>query len=351
MNSEPKNQMVTTFSSLHEMERLAQAMARSNMFGIKTADQALTLMALAQAEGQHPATVARDYHVMRDGRPAKKAEAMQRDFLQAGGKIEWLKLTDEEVEATFSHPTGGTATISWDTARCKKAGLTDGNHAKFPRQMKRSRVVSEGVRTVWPLATSGFYVPEEVAEFSEPTAVVDTRSDLDAFGGGKLAEASRQKYQAEIDSFGDVPTPPNMLHAEQLDRAARAAAWDGVDHFRKFVGSLSRDDRAILNGKVGTKEAPGELLRLAIEADAMKAQADAEAASDPSEKDRKNLVVELEYPPSDNELLAWARKVNELIKDGYLWEGISEANADTISRMRDLDPNFDKWIQEHISGP
>jgi hypothetical protein len=36
---------------------------------------------------------------------------------------------------------------------------------KYPRQMLRSRVVSEGVRTVYPGATSGLYVPEEVRDF------------------------------------------------------------------------------------------------------------------------------------------------------------------------------------------
>jgi hypothetical protein len=240
--------------SFGDMQQLATAVARSGLFGIKTPDQALALMALAQAEGRHPATVARDYHII-NGSPSKKAEAMQRDFLMAGGKIEWRELTDEAVEATFSHPLGGTATIRWDAARCKQAGLVGGNHQKFPRQMKRSRVVSEGVRTVWPLATSGFYVPEEVAEFAAaPALEADTRTELDRFAAAKPAEII------------DAETGEVFARAA-LDRDARSAAAKGTEHFRAFLVALDKDRRIALRDLVGTRDEPGELTVLARRTD------------------------------------------------------------------------------------
>ena len=84
-----------------DLERFAIAIAQSGLFGIKTAPQALALMLIAQAEGRHPALAARDYDVIQ-GRPAKKAEAMARDFLDAGGKVEWHQLDDTAAIATFS---------------------------------------------------------------------------------------------------------------------------------------------------------------------------------------------------------------------------------------------------------
>lgn len=151
-----------------ELERMANAFVKSGLFGVKTADQAIALMLVAQAEGQHPAIIARDYDIIQ-GRPAKKSEAMLRSFLQGGGKVEWHTLTDELAEATFSHPQGGAVRISWDMARASKAGLSSkDNYKKFPRQMLRNRCISEGVRTVYPIATSGMYVPEEVEEFEKP---------------------------------------------------------------------------------------------------------------------------------------------------------------------------------------
>ena len=55
--------------------------------------------------------------------------------------------------------------------RAKKAGLLGKDmYSKFPRQMLRSGTISEGVRTVWPLATNSLYVPEEAADMAPPPA-------------------------------------------------------------------------------------------------------------------------------------------------------------------------------------
>ena len=161
--------------SLGDIERLADAVAKSRMFGIQTREQALVLMAIAQAEGRHPAAAARDYNIIQ-GRPAKTSEAMMRDFLTAGGRVEWHALSDDVADATFAHPQGGTIRILWDMSRATKAGLAGKDMwRKYPRQMLRSRCVSEGVRTVCPSATSGFYVPEEAGDMPGQWHCTDRR--------------------------------------------------------------------------------------------------------------------------------------------------------------------------------
>lgn len=149
-----------------DLERMARAFAASKLFGVQNPEQALALCLVAQAEGRHPASAAQDYHII-SGRPAKKADAMLRDFIASGGKVEWHSLTDQLADATFAHPYGGTVRITWDHDRAKAAGINNPMWKKYPRQMLRSRVVSEGVRTVCPGATSGMYVPEEVQDFAE----------------------------------------------------------------------------------------------------------------------------------------------------------------------------------------
>lgn len=166
------NELVT----ISDMERMANAVAKSGLFGAKTLEQALALMLIAQAEGRHPASAARDYDIIQ-GRPSKKAEAMLRDFLAAGGNVEWQTLTDEKVSATFSHPQGGSVMIEWDMNRAKTAGLsTRENWKKYPRAMLRSRVVSEGVRTVYPAATGGLYAPEEAEDVVRHTKPIIAES-------------------------------------------------------------------------------------------------------------------------------------------------------------------------------
>ena len=155
--------------AVRDMERMAKAITKSGLFGVKSVDQALALMLIAQAEGRHPATAARDYDII-EGRPAKKAEAMLRDFLTAGGSVEWLELTDTLCRAAFSHACGGAATIEWSIPRAQTAGIFNSMWERYPRQMLRCRVVSEGVRTVYPMATSGMYVEEEVRGLAPATA-------------------------------------------------------------------------------------------------------------------------------------------------------------------------------------
>jgi hypothetical protein len=153
-----------------DIERMAMAVAKSQLFGIKSNDQALALMLIAQAEGRHPAIAARDYHIVQ-GRPTLKADAMLARFQEAGGRVEWHCYTGERCEATFSHPAGGSLRMGWTLADAKQAGLTGkpGPWQQFPRAMLRARLISEGIRTVYPGVVCGTYTPEEVADF-EPAA-------------------------------------------------------------------------------------------------------------------------------------------------------------------------------------
>jgi hypothetical protein len=160
--------------TLSDMERMAEAIAASKMFGINTREQALALGLLCQAEGLHPATAARDYHII-NGKPSLKSEAMLSRFQQAGGRVKWDKYSDDEVVGTFSHAQGGSVTVSWTLDRAKKAGLANRDVWKsYTRQMLKARVVSEAIRMVFPSVLSGCYTPEEVESFDAPAQIATT---------------------------------------------------------------------------------------------------------------------------------------------------------------------------------
>ncbi len=231
--------------SVPEIRQIGEAIAKSGLFGIKTVDQAVTLCLIAQAEGRHPALAARDYHII-SGTPAKKAESMLRDFLSAGGRVEWHALTDTEADATFSHPAGGSARISWDAARVKRAELDkNAMHRKYPRQMLRSRVVSEGVRTVWPMATGGMYVPEEVADFASPSRDpidVTPRADLDRFAALPSTDA--------VDPHTGEILGSDEISDDDLWPAADAAAQKGTQAFRDWWKDLPATKRDLLRDDI-----------------------------------------------------------------------------------------------------
>ncbi|HOR78579.1 MAG TPA: hypothetical protein PLG04_07260 [Anaerolineaceae bacterium] len=152
--------------ALQDIERAGNYIAKSGLFGVKTPEQAIALMLVAQAEGRSPFEAARDYHIIQ-GKPSLKAEAMLARFQQAGGKVKWLESTDTKCSAEFSHPQGGTLTVTWTIERAQKAGLTGkDNWRQYPAQMLRARCISEGVRAVYPGACSGMYTPEEIQDMA-----------------------------------------------------------------------------------------------------------------------------------------------------------------------------------------
>lgn len=156
--------------SFDEIMRMAETIAKSRLFGVTQVDQVVALMLMAEAEGRHVASAMQDYSVIQ-GKPSLKAEAMLARFQQAGGKVKWTCLTDERVAAIFSHAQCEPVEIDWDMARAKQAQLANPMWKKYPRQMLRARVISEGVRTAYPGVLGGLYAPEEQIDF-EPAASV-----------------------------------------------------------------------------------------------------------------------------------------------------------------------------------
>ena len=85
-----------------DMGRMADAFAKSNLFGVKTKDAALSLLMIAQAEGIHPALAVMEYDII-EGKPARKAERLLARFQMSGSKVEWIKYKDTIVVGKFSH--------------------------------------------------------------------------------------------------------------------------------------------------------------------------------------------------------------------------------------------------------
>lgn len=224
--------------TIGDVERVALAIAKGGLFGSKDPNAVLTLCLLAQAEGQHPAVVFRDYHII-SGKPAKKAEAMLRDFISSGGKVEWHSLTDDVADATFSHPYGGTVRIDWTMERARQAGIANPMWKKYPRQMLRSRVISEGVRSVCPSATSGLYEVSEVQDITAEAAPINgqyTEVVEGAQGHSEEREVSPAAPAKRENWGGRYPTKSALWkaskqHHEELKRLGETATLDDLNGY------------------------------------------------------------------------------------------------------------------------
>lgn len=201
------------------------------LFNKKT-DDMLALMLIAQAEGKPPAIAAQEYDIIQ-GRPALTARAAQARFQLAGGKIEWISRTDLEVSATFSHPAGGSLTIKWDIRRAEKAGIGGRDMwKKYPTQMMSARVVSEGVRAIFPACLSGMYLPEEIedGDFTEPRNVTPQiehnetgqingyQEIIDAINSSSTKEQLQEKFAAGWKTLANDPEGRKIIQGPYNDK-------------------------------------------------------------------------------------------------------------------------------------
>jgi RecT family len=210
--------------SFTDMQHMAEAIAKSGLFGMKDTNSVLALMAVAQAEGLHPATAARDFHIIQ-GRPALKADAMLARFQNAGGKVEWKDYTDERVTGLFTHPNGGELAVTWTIEQAQRIGLVKPGSGwqKFPRAMLRSRCISEGIRSVFPGSVTGFYSPEEVADFDDKprikdiTPVVEEVRILDAQTLADLPDDDPSEPPKELETFMAVMLPNATIYSKHQE--------------------------------------------------------------------------------------------------------------------------------------
>ncbi|MCK4883564.1 MAG: recombinase RecT [Candidatus Diapherotrites archaeon] len=203
---------------LNELVKMAKFMVEAKLFGIDTEAQAVSLMLLCQAEGLHPAIASRDYHIIQ-GRHTLKADAMLARFQTSGGKVEWEEYTDTLVSAYFSHPQSPARTlVEWDMKRATQARLTGkDNWKKYPRQMLKARVVSDGVRMCFPSACVGVYTPEEVQDF-EPIDVTPKKDNEKGGTQGNNPDPQKKKNDdCSQAKKGDIGKIRNRLKKKDLD--------------------------------------------------------------------------------------------------------------------------------------
>ena len=119
-------------------------------------------------------------------------------------------------------------------ARAKQAQLANPMWKKYPRQMLRARVISEGVRTAYPGVLGGLYAPEETIDF-EPAAHVSPRAAVAHTPAPPAVEVERTEAGAS-NANEAAPASSSLKHSftgdSQSDglpkgKSAHAARKDG----------------------------------------------------------------------------------------------------------------------------
>ena len=221
-------------ATMSDIQKMAETIAKSGLFGLSNPTQVAALMLVAQSEGRHPATAAKEYHII-NGRPALKADAMLARFQKAGGSVRWTKSSDTEVAGVFSHPKGGELEVRWTADRAAKAQLKSPTWSRFPQQMLRARCISEGVRAVFPVVIEGVYVIEEAEDMEQEKqtkaeaieAEAETPVDVSAPAIRKSAKETLKEAAekaAGVKEVEAVPVSPSQEVADWIDQAREASA-------------------------------------------------------------------------------------------------------------------------------
>lgn len=173
---------------LPEIRVMAKSAASSKMFSAKAEEQIFTLMLVAQSEGIHPIKALMAYDVI-NGQPALKASEALARYMDAGGKIEWIKSDKESAKARFTHPSSGSFEYEYTVEDATDAGLINKeNWKKNLKAMLRARCTSAGIRMSYPRCLNNMYTADEVQDFDtkesneeiETATIIEEKNNIEA---------------------------------------------------------------------------------------------------------------------------------------------------------------------------
>lgn len=231
---------------------------------IKKPAQAVAII-LAGQELQLPPMRALRSLKMVKGNITENADSQLGRFKAAGGRAQFVTLTDTEAELFLKHPNGDEHTERFTLKDAQTAGLAGSGsmYQKYPKAMLRSRAITAGLKSIGWDGGAGVYDPSELP----------------------MPEASAPRAQATAE--------PVTLE-ERLATAVDATALEDAQQVRvgkqkTALGDMSRDGIASIRkwawGKAVEAETAGQdpsrmigLVAACDVVDAALATAEAEAA-------------------------------------------------------------------------
>ena len=152
--------------------------------------------------------------------------------------------------AEFSHPQGGKVTIDWDLDRAKRAGLIGKDNWKnYPRQMLRARVISEGVRTIYPGVCVGTYTVEEVQDMvasmpatSQEYTFVDAQQDAPQDTPHDADQQPTTQATQQFDELALKNRAKELIRTKAIIEVTQKQLWAQSGHdWVKFVELLEQE--------------------------------------------------------------------------------------------------------------
>lgn len=232
----------------------AKALMKSGLLpqAIKSAESALFIILTGRDLGLSPVQSLRSIHII-SGKVELSADLQLGLFQRSGGKFRWLKLDASGAQLELSAPWLNAPHVSvFGPEEAKKAELmSTPNYRKYPQAMFRSRAITQGLKDIGFLASSGVYAPGELGG----EVVVDTST-------GEVLPAPEEAKPAvtmEISTTAGVVEALDDTERSRLADVALALSealregmevqawklWDGCDNDQKTAvwAQLDRETR------------------------------------------------------------------------------------------------------------
>jgi hypothetical protein len=172
---------------------------------------------------------------------------------------------DELAAICEAKRVGKTPVIArFSVADAKKAGLwgKQGPWQSYPRRMLQMRARGFALRDAFPDVLRGVITAEEAADY--PVDVSKGREPIDI-----TPKQDLDQFAASPDKITDVVDAETgeVIDVERIRREAREAAASGMKALSAYAKGLSEPEYAVIDELVGYRDAPGELRRIARQAD------------------------------------------------------------------------------------
>jgi len=178
-------------------------------------------------------------------------------FQQAGGSVVWKEYTNDAVTGLFTHPQGGSLEVTWTLVQAKSIGIANKDNWKnYPRAMLRARVISEGIRAVFPGCVVGVYTPEEVQDFAPAQTVkhMGNVERVEDIHDATIEEAEEEGAFALYVPGSEVPykryaTPEDWItgYADMVSRIISSAKFS-VEEKTDKLERLSQSNQSVTEG-------------------------------------------------------------------------------------------------------
>lgn len=202
----------------------ARALMKSGLLpaGIKSAEAAMFVILTGRDLGLSPVQSLRSIHVIQ-GKIEVAADMQLGLFHRAGGKSQWVTLTNEQATLKLVAPWLIEPHVeSFSLADAKQAKLGGDNWAKYPKAMLRSRAITAGLKSIGFDPTAGIY---GAGEISGAEVVVEGEA-VEAITPS--ADEGAASEQAESDALAAIEQYLPSLTKRQQDYV-RDKLRDGGD--------------------------------------------------------------------------------------------------------------------------